>query len=71
MLERLKERRIKEPFVDIKQPEICFVTDNELEETIVLKVNNYSVSFDTMLLENVNLEIKSYLLNYGFGEVEF
>lgn len=57
--ERLEKRRIKAPFVDIKEPSISLVTDNEIEETIALKVNNYSASFDDMLLENVNFEIKS------------
>ena len=57
--ERLEARRIKAPFVDIKQPNISFGTDNEIEDTIVLNVNNYSVAFDELLLENVNFEIKS------------
>ena len=57
--ERLEERRIKAPFVDIKQPDISLATDNKIEEAIVLKVNDYSVAFDEMLLENVNFEIKS------------
>jgi len=57
--ERLEERRIKAPFVDIKQPDISLATDNKVEETIALKVNNYSLSFDEILLENVNFEIKS------------
>ncbi|MEF9992278.1 MAG: ATP-binding cassette domain-containing protein [Romboutsia sp.] len=57
--ERLEERRIKAPFVDIKQPDINLVTDNEIEETIALKVNDYGVAFDEMILENVNFEIKS------------
>ena len=57
--ERLEKRRIKAPFVDIKEPNISLVTDNEMDETIVLKVNDYSVAFDDMLLENVNFEIKS------------
>ncbi len=57
--ERLENRRIKEPFVDIKQPDISLATDNKIEETIALKVNDYSVIFDEMLLENVNFEIKS------------
>lgn len=57
--ERLEKRRIKAPFVDIKQPNISLVTDNEIEETIALKVNDYCVAFDDMLLENVNFEIKS------------
>ncbi|WP_298839415.1 ABC-F family ATP-binding cassette domain-containing protein [Clostridium sp.] len=57
--ERLEKRRIKAPFVDIKEPNITLVTNNEIAETIALKVNDYSVSFDDMLLENVNFEIKS------------
>ncbi|WP_291637796.1 ATP-binding cassette domain-containing protein, partial [Clostridium sp.] len=57
--ERLEKRRIKSPFVDIIEPNISLVTDNEIEETIALKVNGYSVAFDDMLLENVNFEIKS------------
>jgi len=57
--QRLMERRIKTPFVDIKQPNISLATDNKIEETIALKVNDYSVAFDEILLENVNFEIKS------------
>ncbi|MCB2353819.1 ATP-binding cassette domain-containing protein [Clostridium estertheticum] len=57
--ERLEKRRIKAPFVDIKEPSISFVTDNEMEETIALKVNDYTARFDDILLENVNFEIKS------------
>ncbi|MEJ8553351.1 ABC-F family ATP-binding cassette domain-containing protein [Tepidibacter sp. Z1-5] len=57
--ERLENRRIKAPFVDIKQPDISLATDNKIEETIALKVNDYSIAFDEMLLENVNFEIKS------------
>ncbi|AIY79293.1 miro-like family protein [Clostridium botulinum 202F] len=57
--ERLEERRIKTPFIAIKEPDINLNTYNKLEETIALKVNNYSVAFDEILLENVNFEIKS------------
>ncbi|NNU75169.1 ABC-F family ATP-binding cassette domain-containing protein [Clostridium estertheticum] len=57
--ERLEKRRIKAPFVDIKEPNISFVTDNEMKETIALKVNDYTARFDDILLENVNFEIKS------------
>ncbi|NMI03367.1 ABC-F family ATP-binding cassette domain-containing protein [Paenibacillus sp. SZ31] len=57
--ERLEARRIKEPFVDIKQPNIRFGIDKEMEDTVVVNVNNYSVSFDELLLEHVNFEIKS------------
>jgi len=57
--ERLEARRIIAPFVDMKQPDIRFVTKNEIGERIALKVNNYSVAFDEMLLENVNFEMRS------------
>jgi len=56
-LERLEARRIKAPFVEIKAPLIAFTADTELEEEILLKVSDYSVSFDSILLENVNFEI--------------
>ena len=55
----MEARRVKTPFVDIKQPEINLATDNEIKETIALKVNNYSVAFEDILLENVTFEIKS------------
>lgn len=60
--ERLEARRIKAPFVDIRQPEISFAAADKadkIEETTVLKVKDYSVAFDDMLLENVNFEINS------------
>lgn len=58
-LERLEARRIKLPFVDIKQPEISFTINDEIGETIALKVKDYSVAFADMLLENVSFEIKA------------
>ena len=57
--ERLEANRIKAPFVDIKQPYINLETNNEIEETIALKVCDFGISFDEVLLENVNFEIKS------------
>ncbi|NRY63760.1 ABC-F family ATP-binding cassette domain-containing protein [Clostridium beijerinckii] len=58
-LERLEARRIKRPFVEIKQPYIRLTTNNQVEEKVALKVNNYSAGFDEILLENVDFEIKS------------
>lgn len=58
-LERLEARRIKEPFVEINQPQINLFTDHMAEETIALKVDDYSVSFDDTLLEHVSFEINS------------
>ncbi|MDF2614479.1 MAG: transporter related [Clostridia bacterium] len=57
--ERLEARRIKAPFVAIKEPNILLTTDKEIEETTALKVTDYSAAFDEVLLENVNFEIKS------------
>ena len=58
--ERLEANRIKHPFVDIKQPYINLETNNEIEEEIVaLKTDDLGISFDEVLLENVNFEIKS------------
>lgn len=57
--ERLLARRIKEPFVHIQQPTINLVTKTALEDSIALTVDNYSVSFDELLLENVSFEINS------------
>lgn len=59
IIERLEARRVKAPFVYIKQPKISLSTDKEIEETIALEVKNYSISFDDLLLENVNFEIGS------------
>lgn len=57
--ERLEKRRIKAPFVEIKKPNIIFITTDEVEEKTVLKVTDYELSFDEVLLKDVNFEIKS------------
>jgi ATP-binding cassette subfamily F protein 3 len=57
--ERLEARRLKAPFVDIKQPNIRFGMDQAMEETTVVRVHNYRVGFDELLLEHVSFEIKS------------
>ncbi len=57
--DRLEARRVKDPFVDIKQPDIQLDTDNVIEDTVILTVSDYSVAFDQILIEHVNLEIKS------------
>ena len=56
---RLEARRIKEPFVDIKQPNIRLETRNAVEDILALKVSNYRVAFDELLLDQVNFEIGS------------
>ncbi|MGL5616146.1 MAG: ABC-F family ATP-binding cassette domain-containing protein, partial [Sarcina sp.] len=58
--ERLEKRRIKAPFIAIKEPDINLIADNELKEDVtVLKATDFSVSFDELLLENVTFEMNS------------
>ena len=57
--ERFEASRIKAPFVDIKQPHMEFGLDHELEDTVIVQVNDYGVSFDELLLEHVEFEMKS------------
>lgn len=57
--ERLEARRIKAPFVDIKQPNISFGMEHEVEDTVVVKVTDYSAAFDELLLHDVSFEIKA------------
>lgn len=59
ILERLEARRIKAPFVEIKQPEIQLPELGEVEASTVLKVNHYSVGFQEVLLEDASFEIGS------------
>ncbi|MEG2018562.1 MAG: ABC-F family ATP-binding cassette domain-containing protein, partial [Clostridium sp.] len=59
MQERLEARRVKAPFVAIKQPNIRLNTYNEIEETVALKVTDLTLAFDEVLLENINFEINS------------
>ncbi|NLO86399.1 MAG: ABC-F family ATP-binding cassette domain-containing protein [Clostridiales bacterium] len=56
---RLEERRIEAPFVDMKQAGFSLVNDSEEKAAIALKVSNYAVSFDELLLGNVSFEIQS------------
>ena len=57
--ERLEARRIKAPFVYIKQPNIHLEMGNKTEESTLLSVNDYSIVWDALLLEKVNFEIQA------------
>ncbi len=62
-LARLEARRIKEPFVNIRQPKITLPelvqTEDAVQEEgkVLLTVDNYSLSFDELLLEAVSFEL--------------
>lgn len=57
-LDRLKARQIKEPFLDIHEPDISLPKVEGNPEQTVLKVENYKVAFDKELLTDVSFEIK-------------
>ena len=59
ILDRLEAGRIPAPYVDTKQPDINLVTGQNINDTIALKVTDYSASFDEILLEKVSFTIKS------------
>ena len=59
-LGRLQSRQIKAPFVEIRQPEICLPPVEVTEETEeLLRLDNYSLSFDEMLLDAVSFAVRS------------
>lgn len=61
-LDRLEARKIKQPFVELRQPDIHFPevsVEEGQEEQVVLKVENYQVSFEDELLKEVNFEVKA------------
>ncbi|MCR3956945.1 MAG: ATP-binding cassette domain-containing protein, partial [Gudongella sp.] len=59
LLERLKARRIKAPFIALKQPHIKFSTNRVMEDRIILRVNDYNAAFEEVILENVSFDINS------------
>ena len=63
-LARLEARHIKAPFVDIRQP-VVHLPDvavpkevNPEDRNVMLRVENYAVAFDELLLENVSFELR-------------
>ncbi len=55
--DRLQARRIKAPFVAIRQPNIRFHTDEAGEAHFALSVRGYSAAYDVKLFEDVHFEI--------------
>ena len=59
-LNRLMNRQIKAPFVEIRQPEIRLPEVATSEESVeLLRLDNYSLSFDRKLLEAVSFAVHS------------
>ncbi len=57
--ERLVNRRIKSPFVDIKKPAIVLKPKTTIESKSAVQFKDYNLAFDESLLENVDFEINS------------
>jgi len=58
-LDRLRARAIKAPFVEMRLPKIKFPKVEVNPEETVLKVSDYKVEFDEVILEDVNFELKA------------
>lgn len=58
IVDRLKARKTKAPFVDIKQPKIQFLPGEVPENGNILTLKDYSVAFDEQLLEHVDFEMQ-------------
>ena len=59
-LARLEARKIKAPFVDIRQPEIKFPEVEEQDkEKNILNVSGYQLEFEDLLLENVEFALNA------------
>ena len=58
-LDRLRARAIKAPFVEMRIPKIAFPQIEVNPEDTVLKVTDYKVKFDEVILEDVNFELKA------------
>ena len=65
-LERLEARMIKEPFVEVRLPEIALpiiepavseAEETEMEAVPILSVQDYRLEFEDMLLEHVSFEL--------------
>lgn len=57
IVDRLKARKTKAPFVEIKQPEIHFLQGELPEDETILEIKDYSVAFDEQILEHVDFEL--------------
>ncbi|MFI3313567.1 MAG: ATP-binding cassette domain-containing protein, partial [Eubacteriales bacterium] len=57
--DRLEAKRIKAPFLALTKPAISITATDVAEDETILDVVDYGVTFDEILLENVNFQLKS------------
>ncbi len=58
-LNRLLERRIKAPFIQVREPRIELQPVEIDADKTVLSIQDYGVSFDEDLLENINFDLQA------------
>ncbi len=58
-LDRLRARVIDAPYIEFREPEFTLPAVEPEPDRVVLRVENYSVSFDDFILEDVSFEIRS------------
>jgi len=58
-LDRLRARAIKAPFVEMRIPNITLPQVEVEPENTILKVEDYKVEFEEVILEDVNFELKA------------
>ena len=59
-LDRLRSRSIKEPFLELREPNIQLpILEDDSEPVPVLKLNNYQAGYDEQLLESIDFELLS------------
>ena len=56
-LDRLLERQISAPFIEVREPEIHLPEDAACEAGPVLRISDYCTEFDGDLLQHVNFEL--------------
>ena len=58
IIDRLEARKTQMPFINVKVPNIQLTTDKVSNQESVLIVEDYSLAFDKILLENVSFSIQ-------------
>jgi len=59
LLERLKKAKHQSPYVDTKMIDMQIYSQNRFSNESIVKVDNYSKSYESILLEDVSFEIKA------------
>lgn len=56
-LDRLRARKIKEPFIEIREPDMVLPEVTAEEQKVVLRISDYHAAFEESLLEHIDFEL--------------